>query len=79
VVQIEHGEFTRPEIVPRGRRAAPIDRLPGPAQEDPAGGLRPHQAAIRAVAPADDLVAATRELQRELDHRTAELRRAARP
>jgi len=77
VQQIEYGEYTRPEIVPVvGKEAVPIDRLPSLLAQGKLGQADYDR--IQAAYPAlsrrlDDLLAAARELQRELDLRTAEL------
>ena len=77
VQQVEVGEYTRPEIVPVvGKEPVPIDRLPsllaqGKIKQADYDRL---QAAYPALSRRlDDLLIATRELQGELDHRTAEL------
>ncbi|HET6348264.1 MAG TPA: ATP-binding protein [Candidatus Krumholzibacteria bacterium] len=77
VVQIEYGEFSRPEIVPVvANEPVPIDRLASLLAQGKIG--KADYDRIQAAYPAlsrrlDDLLIATRELQRELDHRTAEL------
>jgi len=77
VQQIEYGEYTRPEIVPVvGDEPVPIDRLPsllakGKIKQDDYDRL---QAAYPGLSRRlDDLLITARELQHELDHRTAEL------
>jgi ATP-dependent Lon protease len=77
VMQMEYGEFTRPEIVPLvSNEPVPIDRLPtllaqGKIKQ---GDYDRIQGAYPALSRRlDDVLVAVRELQRELDHRTAEL------
>jgi ATP-dependent Lon protease len=77
VAQIEYGEFTRPEIVPVvGKEPVPVDRLASLLAQGKIAQAEYDR--IQAAYPTlsrrlDDLLAAARELQRELDHRTAEL------
>jgi len=77
VQQIEYGEFTRPEIVPMvANEPVPIDRLPSLLAQGKIG--RADYDRIQAAYPElsrrlDDLLVTVRELQRELDRRTAEL------
>jgi len=77
VQQIEYGEFTRPEIVPVvADEPVPVDRLASLlamgkiAQADYDRIQSAYPVLSRRL---DDLLSAARELQRELDHRTAEL------
>jgi ATP-dependent Lon protease len=77
VVQVEYEHFTRPEIVPMvGGEAVPIDRLPSLLVQ---GKLaKGDYERLQAVYPElsrklDDFIIATRDLQRDLDHRTAAL------
>jgi ATP-dependent Lon protease len=79
VQQIEYGEFTRPEIVPVvANEPVPVDRLASLlaqgkiAQTDYDRIQSAYPVLSRRL---DDLLAAARELQHELDHRTADLER----
>lgn len=77
VQQIEIGEYVRPEIVPLvAKEPVPIDRLAGLLAQGKIGQADYDR--LQASYPVlsrrlDDLLAAARELQRELDHRTAAL------
>jgi lon-related putative ATP-dependent protease len=77
VQQIEYGEYTRPEIVPVvGNEPVPIDRLPSLLVQKKIKQAEYDR--LQAAYPElsrrlDDLLIASRELQGELDHRTAEL------
>jgi ATP-dependent Lon protease len=77
VQQIEYGEYTRPEIVPVvGKEPVPIDRLPSLLAQGKIkqGDYDRIQSAYPELSRRlDDLLVASRELQVELDHRTAEL------
>lgn len=79
VQQIEYGEFSRPEIVPVvANEPVPVDRLASLlaqgkiAQTDYDRIQSAYPVLSRRL---DDLLAAARELQHELDHRTADLER----
>ncbi len=77
VQQIEYGDYSRPEIVPIvANEPVPVDRLPSLLAQGKIG--QPDYDRLQSAYPGlsrrlDDLLVATRELQRELDHRTAEL------
>jgi ATP-dependent Lon protease len=77
VQQIEYGEYTRPEIVPVvGDEPVPIDRLPSllaKGKIKQADYDRLQSAYPGLSRRLDDLLITARELQHELDHRTAEL------
>ncbi|HET6463422.1 MAG TPA: ATP-binding protein [Candidatus Krumholzibacteria bacterium] len=77
VQQIEYGDYTRPEIVPVvGSEPVPVDRLPSLLAQ---GKIKQTEYdRLQSAYPSlsrrlDDLLIRTRELQRELDQRTAEL------
>ena len=79
VQQIEYGDYSRPEIVPViGNEPVPIDRLPSLLAQ---GKIKQAEYdRLQSAYPSlsrrlDDLLIRGRELQRELDHRTAELER----
>ncbi|HKW15648.1 MAG TPA: AAA family ATPase [Candidatus Krumholzibacteria bacterium] len=77
VQQIEYGEYTRPEIVPVvGEEPVPVDRLPSllaKGKIKQAEYDRLQSAYPELSRRLDDLVIASRQLQGELDRRTAEL------
>jgi ATP-dependent Lon protease len=77
VVEMEYGNYSRPEIMPVvSNEPVPIERLPsllaqGKIQQ---GEYDRIQAAYPALSRRlDDMLVQLRDLQRELDHRTAEL------
>jgi len=77
LVQVEYESLSRPEIVPMvGGEAVPMDRLPGLLVQGKIGqgDYDKLQAAYPTLSrKLDDFLLATRDLQRDLDHRTAEL------
>lgn len=77
VIEMEYGNFSRPEIVPLvAKEPVPIDRIASLLAQ---GKIKQADYdRIQAAYPAlsrrlDDMLAQLRALQRELDHRTAEL------
>jgi ATP-dependent Lon protease len=79
MVQVEHEGFARPELAPViGGEVVPMDRLAGLLAQGKIG--KGDYDKLQTAYPdlsrkLDDFLLATRELERDLDHRTAELER----
>jgi lon-related putative ATP-dependent protease len=80
MVQVEHDGFARPELAPViGGEVVPMDRLAGMLATGKIGKgdyEKLHRSYPELSRKLDDFLLASHELERDLDHRTAELERA---